>query len=123
MNTRITLLTLWLAVVGCGFSCATGDLEQTAYRTVGAVAVTVDTSMNAFGDYVRAGKATPEQQAMVKAAYERYQLAMRAAHNSITAYKSAPDDGTPLDMALRAVESIGGELISLIRQLTTPASP
>lgn len=121
MKKTLPLLIVWLLF--CGFSCATYDLETNAYKTVGAITITVDGAMNTFGDYVRSGKSTPEQQATVKAAYERYQQAMRATHNAIIAYKTAPQDAAALDTALRAVEAVSGELISVIRQLTTPATP
>lgn len=115
------VVSLWLLLV-C-FGCETNNLEQTAYKTVGAVTITVDASMNAFGDYVRAGQATAEQQATVKTTYERYQQIMKSTHRAVIAYKVAPEDATQLDAALRAFEIAGGELISLIRQFTTPVSP
>lgn len=123
MKTKTIAIVPLLALFLCGFSCATANLETNAYKTVGAISITVDGAMNTFGDYVRSGKATPEQQAAVKAAYGNYQQAMQAAHKAVLAYKAAPADATQLDLALRGVEAVSSELIALIRKLTTPASP
>lgn len=76
-----------IACVGTAFllvACA--SLETNAYRVVGSTAVSVDLAMQGWGDWVRQGKATPEDEARVRAVYEKYQASMRAANRAVLAY-------------------------------------
>jgi hypothetical protein len=103
-------------VIACG-GCA--SLETTAYRTIGGVSVTVDVAMTAWGDYVRAGKATPADEAKVKAAYEGYQRAMRAVHGAVRVYRVSRD-GRGLQAALEAVASASGQVTGAVKQAGVP---
>lgn len=98
--------------------CATP--EQAAYRTIGVITSGVDGAMNGWGDYVRSGSATPEEQARVRAAYERYQATMRLARIAITTQKSQPAGATTLDSALSTAQAASGQLIIVIQQFLQP---
>jgi len=61
--------------------------ERTAYRVTGVTVHGVDTAMKVWGDYVKSGKATLEQEIAVKAAYEQYQQAVVLAHIAVVKFK------------------------------------
>lgn len=107
------LLTLGIL---CALAVGCANPEQTAYRVIGTTIVSVDAAMNGWGDYVRAGKATPEEQMSVRTAYEKYQNAKRAAQAGIMAYKVNPDRAT-LDIVLDALDASRIELMALIQGL------
>lgn len=92
-------------------SCA--SLEQNAYRTIGAWAITVDGAMNVWGDYVRSGMAKPDDEAYVKRGYETYQAAMHVARDAITAYKTHADDAA-LNSAL---DNVNYSVIALTEEI------
>src|SRR5207247_7755155 len=58
-------------------ACAT--YKQTAGKLLASTALTVDAAMRSWATVVKMGKATDDQQAKVRSAYEQYQLAMQAA--------------------------------------------
>jgi hypothetical protein len=102
-----------LLALGCG--CA--SLETTAYRTVGAVSVTVDGAMNGWGAWVRAGKATPEDEAVVRKVYERYQGAMGRLHVAVRAYQVGRDK-VALGKALEEASVAGTAVGRVVRHVT-----
>lgn len=109
--TSMTVLGLvWLLT-----ACAT--FESNAYKTLGTVAVTVDAAMNGWGDYVRLGKATRQQELVVRDAYEDYQLAMSLASAAVTAYRSSGNK-PPLEAAMAGLDTAKNEIIDLILRLT-----
>ena len=93
--------------------------EQTAYRIVGSTVTLVDTSMNIWGDYVRAGKATNAQQAQVRAIYEKYQAAMRVVKDAVLSLKttSTADQAVWLNVT-SAMDATANDLVILINKLT-----
>lgn len=113
-----------LVLIGSIAVFATGckTPEQGAYRTIGTVSVSVDAAMNGWGDYVRAGKATPEQEIKVKAGYVKYQTAMRVAKITVASYKAQPDGATRLNSAVDALSAAGSEIVTLV-QLFTKGTP
>jgi hypothetical protein len=111
MRTAITLIGLMWMLVGCT------TFEQNTYKTLGTVAITVDATMNGWGDYVRMGKATPEQEQSVRDAYGKYQIAMRLANTAITTYRLSGDKPA-LETALAALNSAKDEIITLILTMT-----
>ena len=114
---RIVML---LAVV-CAVAVGCATLETTAFRGIGAVAVTVDTAMQAWGDAVRADQVTADQELVVRQAYARYQSAMRTAHAALTAYKlSSGQDKNALNVALDTLDGCAADLTKLIRDFLTP---
>ena len=99
-----------------GATCA--NLEKTAYRTIGTTSVLVDGSMNTWGDYVRTGKASPGDEAAVKAAYQKYQRAMQSLRTTVRIAKTAPEGQAALETASQIVSATSAEVIALIETLT-----
>lgn len=94
------------------------SLERNAYRTIGTVAVGVDSAMNAWGDYVRAGMATPQQEQIVKLAYTKYQTSMEACKVAVYIYKTsqASEKDFP-QSALDALSKNASDLVNIILKL------
>ena len=111
---QLFALLLLAALIGCA------SPEQGAYRTIGVITNTVDGSMNGWGDYVLAGLATANEQAAVRAAYERYQASLRLARIATSAATTTPDGATQLDTALAATQAASGQLISLVQTFLQP---
>lgn len=120
LRTKLALCAILLlpvslvATVGFG-GCA--NPERTAYVSTGVVTITVDGAMNGWGDYVRAGKATPEDEAKVKAAYQKYQASIRALKAAVLSSVNAPNEQEILMTALNAIDAAKNELINLITSL------
>ena len=109
---------LSLLLLAALLGCATP--EQSAYRVIATLTYSVDGAMNGWGDYVRAGKATAEEQMKVRAAYERYQSLMRLARVTVATVKTQPDGAATMDTAISTVQSASGQLIGLIQQFLQP---
>jgi hypothetical protein len=116
---RMPLLFHLFALVALLALPACKNLETAAYKTIGATAITVDGAMNGWGDYVRAGLAKPSEEAAVKAAYEKYQGAMQVLKVAVRNAKTNPEGESDLDRALRTASVTAGELVSLVRVLTS----
>ena len=111
MKQLISLVALvWL--VGCA-----STPETIAYRVIGSTTIGVDAAMNGWGDYVRVGKATPQDEVVVKKVYESYQQVMRTTKTVVMSYKMGVADQTALEKALDAVEAAKNELVNLITML------
>lgn len=66
-----------LAVVGLVLTgCAT---QNAAGRLLATTAITVDSSMQGWGEYVRSGQASEADEVVVRGLYARYQVCFRAA--------------------------------------------
>lgn len=120
MRKLLTLMTLTTALIACNISMTgCGSPEKTAYRTVGVTVNTVDAAMNTWGDFVRAGRATPQQETDVKRAYTSYQTSMRLLRVAVNVYNAEPTEvnDTKLETALQALEANRDSLIKLIRAL------
>ncbi len=65
--------------------------KQNAGKLLASTALTVDAAMRSWATVVKMGKATDEQQAKVRAAYEKYQMAMTVADAAYTALVSLDD--------------------------------
>jgi hypothetical protein len=109
---------LSLLLLAALLGCATP--EQTAYRTIGVITASVDGAMNGWGDYVRSGAATADEQARVRQAYERYQATMRLARIAVTTQKTQPAGASTLDTALNTAQAASGQLIAVIQQFLQP---
>lgn len=109
MKTKIVLLLplLFLLMTGCA------SLEQNAYRTVGSVTITVDAAMQAFGAHVRSGASNAEEQAAVRALYERYQASMKVAKAAVMAYRETRNEGT-LRGGLQAASDSASAVVSAV---------
>lgn len=107
MRTRIVLLPLLAWLVGCA------NLEQNAFRVIGTTVTIVDGAMSGWGDYVRSGKASAEEEAVVKQAYTTYQVSMRTAKAAIESYRITPD-AAALSRVLDALDAAKNSLIDAI---------
>lgn len=99
---------------------ACGSPKLAAFRSVSAVAHTVDASMNAWGDWVRAGKATPDSEARVEAAYVKYQAAMAVVKSGVVAAEGQPADSPAYLAVPAALSAAASDLIALIDQFAPP---
>jgi len=95
---------LFATVAIAGWLCGCATFNTNAYKSIGTAAVAVDASMQAWGAYVRDGKATPAQEATVRAAYERYQQSMRVAQVLMHSYQTFPADKPLLTQALAGLK-------------------
>ena len=101
-------------IIGLCASCVTtSDPEILAYRSIGTVAHTVDASMNGWGDWVRAGKATAGDQAKVKTAYEGYQAAMVATESAVVAYRNGADRNA-LEASIEALKAAANAVMTMV---------
>ena len=108
MNRQITVLLLAVSfLVGCA------NLEKTSYQVVGTTAALVDGAMNGWGDWVRANKATPQDEVVVKAAYIQYQQAMGMAKTAIFQYRLSGDK-VSLEQTLDVLDVAKNKLVDLI---------
>lgn len=88
--------------------------ERTAYQTTGVVVLSVDAAMNGWGDYVRAGKASVDDQAKVKAAYMKYQEIVRTQRALVLSSINRPDNESAFFTAMNAIDTARIDLINLI---------
>ena len=102
-----------LALLTLSMACA--SLETNSYKIIGATAVTVDAAMNGWGDFVRSGKASSEDQNVVRSAYEKYQKAMTTSKVAITTYQVSKDK-TSLNLALDILDATKNDLIDAIQK-------
>ena len=103
------LLSILLAVMLVG--CAT--FEVTAYRTIATTTATVDVAMNSWGEAVRSGLTTPEQQAKVRKLYDEYDSLAKTARALAISYKSNPDKNG-LSQAVDAAVAAAAPLVEVI---------
>lgn len=99
-----------IVLVAFLFLTACANLERNSYRTIGSIVVAVDTAMNGWGEYVRAGKAKPDEEAIVRQMYGRYQTTMKVAESALTAYQKSPD-ASQLQRALNAASAAAEDLV------------
>jgi hypothetical protein len=102
------------AVLISGPGCATTNQDG---RMLASVAVSVESAMEGWGEWVKAGQATAQDEARVKEAYEDYQAAMRAAKK---AYVLAHDTGEKSGWATaaRVLKGTQKELLALVERLS-----
>lgn len=127
MNKKITIpFAAAIALTACLFflnaGCATPELA--AYRTLGTTTVLVNAAMNGWGDYVRAGLATPDDQIRVRGAYEKYQASMRVAKSVALAMKDSGAINDPVWMqVVNAVTKSANDVINLIAKFVPSVKP
>lgn len=112
-RTWIVLCFVLALLTGCA------NWKQAAYKGTGTVVITADAAMKAWAGYVASGQSKPEQEAKVKAAYEKYQ---KAALTLIAAGKSATANGnrTAFDIAVTASSAAQNDLVALVQSLLPP---
>ena len=110
---------LCAALVITALGCKTTP-EVTAYRSIGSIAATVDGCMNGWGNYVRAGLASTNEEATVKSAYETYQLAMRAARAAVTVARGSTNTSAWITTA-DALAAASADVFAIVTKYTTAA--
>jgi hypothetical protein len=116
-SSRTSLIPCCLAMLGLSAAllCAgCKSPEVAAYRTVGGVAATVDAAMNAWGDWVRAGKATADDETRVRSAYIKYQNAMQVAKAAVLSAKEQPATAAPYSVIVSTLAASADPLVELI---------
>lgn len=107
-NTTPLLMVACLAFGAVG--CKTPNAEG---RALVSVAITVDHAMEGWATYVAAGQASESDEAKVKGAYERYQLAMKAAQGAYLAYEGTKD-ASGWERASAVLKAAQADLLTLI---------
>lgn len=124
MNKKIPFAAA-IALAAClflNFGCATPELV--AYRALGTTAVLVNAAMNGWGDYVRAGLATPDDQIRVRGAYEKYQASMKVAKSVALAMKDSGAINDPVWLTVvNAVTSSANDVINLVAKFVPSIKP
>lgn len=116
MNQKIYLNVLIVILALLVQSCKTP--ERTAYDIVASTQVAVDAAMNGWGDYVRSGLSTSQDEMEVKSAYISYQNAMGAARSTVIAYKTGvAKDQSKLDIALNTLQAAGNAVIGIVTEI------
>ena len=106
------LMAVWL-LSGCiTFQDSSGKLLASTVQTV-------DAAMKGWATYVALGGATPQQEAAVKASYEKYQAVERIAERAyIDAALTGNQDG--FTIAAKVLEGARLNLLLLIQQFNNP---
>lgn len=117
-KSKATVATSVVLMLALFTGCA--SWEKNSYRSIATTATLVDATMNAWGDYVRAGMAKPEDEVVVKKAYQRYQQAMAAAKVAVAVGRAAKDSQaeSAAGKAIDGVASAASEIVALIRVFT-----
>lgn len=116
LKQKINSIALFLLFISLSLCISCTSLENVAYKTTGSVVVSVDGAMRVWGDYVRSGSATVNDQLRVRDVYEKYQSAIKVERSILVAYKTTPDD-TALNAAMSALSNASGELVTLVQSL------
>jgi hypothetical protein len=114
MRQHINLALVAMLTFGL-LGCAT--FETNAGKTLVTITSTVDKAMQGWAVWVSLGKATPQQQATVKSAYEKYQIAELAAEH---AYASlvANKDKTAWTQAAALLTATQSDILAIITAIT-----
>jgi hypothetical protein len=106
LRLAVALTVAIVFVTGCPGSTANSNL----FKTVGVTIKTVDLGMTVWGQYVRDGHATAEQEGKVKLGYEDYQTALRTAQTGL----HVSDNSATPEMLRKAA----ADLMAIIQQFT-----
>ncbi len=109
----VLAVTLFLGIPITQTGCTTPSQKARAYQTLGAVAVGVDTAYSAYMDAVVAGKVSLADQAKVRVAKQKYQVAFVAAVDVAKADLGAlaPEDVVRLagELSVALAVALGGK--------------
>jgi hypothetical protein len=86
----ILAASLCFGAVGCH-----STPQRVTYQAAATSSVTVETALQAYDVFAAQGKTTPQQNAAVKAAYERYQAAFAVVCDAGAVYASAGQTNAP----------------------------
>ncbi len=113
MSNRKPIKALCVLVLVAAVACA--SFAGNAYKTLGTVVVSVDTSMQEYGDLVRAGKISQATQDKVKSAYLKYYSAMGAARAALKAYQEQKATQATTQPALNEAFAAASALLELLK--------
>lgn len=109
-------LVSFIVLLATETGCSTSAIGVIA-KSEGVLITSVNTGMNVWGDYVRAGHATQSQVDQVKSAYNDYFNAQQLAKAAIEKkMASGSTDTTEVDTANAAVTNAENAVVSLINQ-------
>lgn len=103
------LLAINLLVPACSTTA-----ETRTYQTAKATAVTVESAMRAWGNYVAAFHPPASEETKVKMAYDRYRAAMLLVADAGKAYSEGVASGDSLNAAVQGVTASINDLVNLI---------
>ena len=109
---NLIIVTICIISLCLGEGCK--STEQVAYHSIGTISFTVDKAMLAWGDYVRSGKAKPEEEIVIRDAYEKYQASMKVAKVTILSMKNTSVDKSKVDIMLSALEAAAASISTFI---------
>lgn len=116
-----------VVVTGCKSTPATN-----VYRATGTAKITVDAAMTAWGDYVEKFRPPLAEEAAVKAAFQKYQLAEEAILDAAIEYETATANANAeqqssalnvLNATVAAASAALGDLTSLITSFGVELKP
>lgn len=116
-NVYSLLLAGWL-IASMVISSGCANPELTAYRTLSATSITVESSRQGFIAQANAGKVDKETYQKAKVAYEQYQASMALAFDALHAYQTSKGNPDTLDAAMNALLSAEANLLVLIKTFT-----
>ncbi len=101
------------------FTGCVGPKSVAVYKAEGAVITTVDTAMNLFADYAKAGRATQKQIDTVKVSYGAYYVAQQVAKAALEKYiaSSSPGDAAGIVLANQSVTDAEATLLTTVNQI------
>lgn len=113
-------LTLWLLIATMLCGCATW--QKNGGKLLASTAVAVDSAMQGWAVWVVDGKATAGDEAKVKLAYIKYQLAMKGASEAYMASVKLGDESI-WKRAVAGLMASHDELVALIQNITGKSLP
>ena len=111
VSTLVYTIVLSVLALGCHTTNPSG-------RTLASVASSVDVGMHVWAVFVKNGHATADQEAKVRLAYTRYQLAMQVALSTYQAAYNTKDD-TLMTQIITAVKASSDDLLELVQSFST----
>ena len=105
----IAVCALMVSLLGCA------TLQSNSAKTLATTAQTVDAAMQGWASWVVLDQATDEQEAKVRAAYTKYQLAMGVARNAYT-ISTKTGDTTAWKAAAEALLASKNDLLNLVAE-------
>lgn len=114
MKTQLNLALVALLTLGL-LGCA--SFQTNAGKTLATITQTVDAAMKGWAVYVSLGKSNPQQQAQVKAAYEKYQMAELAAEHAYVALVNTSGQSA-WTQAAAVLTACQNDLLAIIKAIT-----
>lgn len=120
---RLRRISVAVALV-LAFSLTQACTSTAAFKATSAAVTAVDLAMHGWGEWVHAGKSTPEQRATVEKAYGAYQAAIDVAEKATFAYyANAEKDPKALRAIMEAVTQAGISVIVVVNSFRTGVPP